>query len=237
MAAASRFVTQATGAALLLLASTGIPQAALRQPQAAVAGSGLQDLFNSEGEVIDVQTDQQDAGLLRSGPFNNPAGSFSVQITLVRTSGVASGIYLGHESAPAFIQVFSDSTPAGWFALVTFRDNPTRVVVNVFDAGNAHISTVTTLGGDRFGIGMYVSGPAGTFYLQDERNPGGRPQVLCYFGTGINSGSIWLCAEDHSLAAGADSDFDDVVWFNETAFQAVTPVEHSTWGSLKARFR
>lgn len=239
MAFAWKCATRVGGMALLWLTAAATANAALRQPQVAVNGSGLQSLFDSAQELIDVHTDQQDAGLLRESPFGSPTLSFSIQVELVRTSGVASGIYTGHESAPQLIRVFPDSALAGWFAVVSFRNNPTRVVVVLLDANSVVIGAVTTLGGDRLGIGMYVSGPNGTFYSQDERNPGGMPQVLCFAGTGINSGGLWLCTEDQSLTAGADADFDDVVWYFENGGEGpdVTPVQRTSWGALKARFR
>ena len=239
MAFASKCATGIAGIALLCLTGAASANAALRQPQVVVHGSDLRSLFDSLQESIDVQADQQDAELLRESPFSLPTVTLAIQVELVQTSGVVSGIYAGHESAPSLIRLFSDSAVAGWFAVVSFRDNPTRVVVNLFDSNSQFLGTRTTLGGDRLGIGMYVSGPNGTFYSQDERNPGGRPQVLYFAGTGIHSGFFWLTAEDQSLTAGADADFDDVVWFVEAGFEGpyVTPVQRTCWGALKERFR
>ena len=77
--------------------------------------------------------------------------------------------------------------------------------------------------------------PAGFSYTQDARNIGANPQALTFPGTGINSGSWWLCFEDISLGGGSDQDYDDCVLFLESVNP--TPVNKTTWGSLKARFR
>jgi hypothetical protein len=59
--------------------------------------------------------------------------------------------------------------------------------------------------------------------------------MVTYSGTGINSGSWWLCMEDLDLAQGSDRDFDDAVLFLESINP--TPVNKTTWGDLKARFK
>ena len=41
---------------------------------------------------------------------------------------------------------------------------------------------------DRLNFGFYLEGPAGTFYSQDSRNAGGKPQVLAFAGTGPYAG-------------------------------------------------
>jgi hypothetical protein len=208
----------------------------LRSPQVPVNGSGLQSLLNSNGENINVLQDQVDAELFRP---QVPGVTFTLQFELGRTDGSSLGIYDGHLAVPTLMELFPAGSSSGWFAVASFRSGPTRVVVNVLDQNAALRHTMTYLGGDRFGTGLYVSGPGGTLYSQDARNPGGSPRWLYFAGTGVNSGSWWLAAEDGALASGPDAGFDDVVCFLETISDGfyVTPVMRTNWGRLKARFR
>ena len=59
--------------------------------------------------------------------------------------------------------------------------------------------------------------------------------MLSYAGTGVNTGSWWLAMEDLTTSQGSDYDFDDAVLFLESVNP--TPVEATTWGAVKARFR
>lgn len=135
--------------------------------------------------------------------------------------------------------IFSASAGIGWFAIVSFRTPPDRVVVNVYDESGQLRTTTVSLGGDPSGIGFYLQNANGTFYTQDTRNPGARAQALWYAGTGINNGTLFLAWEDQAQAQGADSDFDDVVVYLEPPWpgRLTTPCERTSWGVLKARFR
>jgi len=208
----------------------------LRSPQVPVNGSGLQSVLNSYGESINVLQDQIDAQLLRV--LAAPGVTSTLQIELSRTDGSSVGLYDGHAAVPTLVPLFPPEATAGWFAVASFRSSPTRVVVNVFDVSAVLTGHSVTLGGDKFGIGLYVSGPGGTFYSQDARNPGGSPQWLFFAGTGIYIGSWWLAAEDRSITGGADGDFDDVVVFVESTSEGpyTTPALRSSWGRVKARF-
>jgi hypothetical protein len=207
--------------------------APLRTPQVVVHGTGLGDYFAGVGELITPSTDQRNVGLLTGG-FNS---TFAFQIELARKpDGLVAGIYNGYDANPTLMPVFPAAAASGWFAVVSFRTPPVRVVVNLFDGGAVFQGTTTYLGADRRGAGCYVQGPGGTFYSQDARNPGGTPQLLFFAGTGLNSGSIWLTVEDQPVAGGADGDYDDVICFIDN-LSTITPLQHSTWGELKSRFR
>jgi hypothetical protein len=114
---------------------------------------------------------------------------------------------------------------------------PVRLVVTLFDDNSMFQSSTMYPRGDRTGIGFYLQGPEGTFYTQDTRNPGASPQALFYRGSGENAGQLWLAFEDCAPQRGSDRDFDDVVLFIENRPSDVLPVEATTWGRLKARFR
>ena len=220
-------------ASIALVALAGSASAALRVPQVAVAGGSLQGYLNGVGESINVLTDQNAVQRWASTVSNN--STFTIQVELAGNAAQNSlGLYNASLVAPPLYQVFPGAASAGWFAVASFRNAPIRVVVNLFDANAVSQGASIYLGADRNDFGFYLQGPGGLFYTQDSRNAGGNPQALAYAGTGLNSGSWWLCWEDTPFA-GSDHDFDDAVLFCESVNP--TPVAKATWGSLKARFR
>ncbi len=220
---------------LALVASAGPASAALRSPQVVVAGGTLQGYLNSKGESINVLTDQQDVQSWSTTVSNN--STFTLQIELSGNAASNSlGLYNAGVGAPPLYQLFPGAASSGWFAVASFRSAPTRVVVNLFDQNAAFVGSTTYLGADASNFGFYLQqNPGLVFYTQDARNPGGKAQALTYAGTGVNSGSWWLAFEDQSVDAGSDMDYDDAVLFLESVNP--TPVSHTTWGQLKARFR
>jgi hypothetical protein len=220
------------GAALCLLLAHASAHAALRSPQVVVNGGGLQGYLNSEGESINVQTDQEDVQVFQP-VMSGFASTYQFEAAL-KDAGLEVGIYDGHLSSPDLVPVFPASSGPEWFAVVTFRQNPDRVVINLFDATVHLVSTQTHLGLTDAGFGFYVLGPGGALYSQDVRNPGGAAQALFFRGTGRNSGSWWICFEGAS-PGDSDRDFDDAVLFNQ--FVTGVPVHTASWAELKARFR
>lgn len=211
--------------------------AGLRYPQVPVNGSGLQQLLDTHGGGINVSSDQVDAELLTAQSSRNALTA--IWCETIRMDGSSVGIYDGHAVVPTLMPVFPPSATAGWLAIVTFRVSPTRVVVSVFDTLATLVGVTTYMGGDRNAVGFYVSNARGTFYCQDARNPGGSAQMLYFAGTGIYSEDWWLAVEDHSLLGDSDASYDDVVWLVESGSEdpLPTPVQRSSWGRLKARFR
>jgi hypothetical protein len=225
-------------ALIALVAVAGSASAALRATQVVVNGGSLQGYLNSVGESINVLTDQQDIQRWQATVSNN--STFTIQVELAGNAASNTyGLYNASAGVPPLYQVFPGAATNGWFAVASFRTAPVRVVVNLFDASAALVGTNTYLGADRNDFGFYLQQAPGagglTFYTQDVRNPGGLAQMLTYAGTGINSGSWWLCMEDLDLAQGSDRDFDDAVLFLESINP--TPVNKTTWGDLKARFK
>jgi hypothetical protein len=224
-------------ALIALVAVAGSASAALRATQVVVNGGSLQGYLNGVGESINVLTDQQDIQRWQATVSNN--STFTIQVELAGNAASNTyGLYNASAGVPPLYQVFPGAATNGWFAVASFRTAPVRVVVNLFDASAALVGTNTYLGADRNDFGFYLQQAPGagglTFYTQDVRNPGGLAQMLTYAGTGINSGSWWLCMEDLDPAQGSDRDFDDAVLFLESVNP--TPVNKTTWGSLKARF-
>lgn len=237
------FIARGTTFALaMLLLGAGAARAANqflwlaqpRNPQVTVNGSGLLDYLASVGEQIDPTRDQVEAGLFASSVSINSTYSIQVEID-VRQDSTSIGFYNGHDAAPALMEIFPTQAKRWWFAVFSYRRNPTRGVMSLFDETAAFRGTITYLGADRDAIGIYVSGPHGTWYSQDDRN-GGKARMLFYKGTGLNTGQAWVAME--TGAGGiADDDFDDVVLYAETYPVSLTPIRHTSWGELKARFR
>jgi len=228
-----RLATMIIGS-IALVAFAGSAAAALRVPQIVVNGGTLQGYLNGVGEAINVSTDQQDVQRWTATVSNN--STFTIQVEL--TGNAASntiGLYNASLVAPPLYQAFPGAATSGWFAVASFRTAPIRVIVSLFDASAAFQGSTTYLGADRNDFGFYLQQQAGgVLYTQDARNPGGHAQALTYAGTGINSGSWWLCFDDQSLPQGSDYDFDDAVLFLESVNP--TPVNKTSWGELKSRF-
>jgi hypothetical protein len=232
-----RVVTSIIGL-IALVAIAGSASAALRAPQVPVLGGTLQAYLNGVGEAINVNTDQQD--IQRWAATVSQNSTFTIQVELTgNAAGNSIGIYNASFAVPPLYLVFPGAAASQWFATASFRTAPTRLIVNLFDNNANFVGTVTYLAGppDRNDFGFYLSGPGGLFYTQDARNPCGEAQALTYAGTGLNSGSWWLCWDDTQRGCGgpSDSDFDDAVLFLESVNP--TPVSSTSWGQLKARFR
>lgn len=208
--------------------------AVFRAPQVPVTGSALQNLLNAQGQAINVATEQREAtgfwGLFLTQPpthfFVRRFGPDAVDLAVFDTSA---------PSPPPLHVIFPAGSANGWYTEVSFRDSPVRLVVNLFDQNDVFQGSTTYVGlGFQF-FGLAISGPGGVFYPYDARNADGRAHALTYLGTGLHQGSTWLCAEDKTEAGGGDFDFADAVFLLE--FLNVTPVQRTSWGVLKQRFR
>jgi hypothetical protein len=240
-----------TAASLVVLGVSSIVSQAnafgLRVPQVNVLGGSLQVYFNGQGETINVLTDQQDAQVWSQSASGN--GLLTLKVELTGNAPVNSlGIYNASDPSPVLYQVFPGAATNGWFAVMSFRNAPDRVIVNLFDASAAFQGTTTYLGINAGNFGFFLQNPTGpVLYSQDARNPGGSAQMLAYQGTGINTGEWWLCWEDtavngagvspaHAVAGSAsDQDYDDAVCILESINPL--PVQQASLGTVKAMFR
>jgi hypothetical protein len=208
--------------------------AGLRVPQVPVLGGGLQSYLNGLGWSINVLTDQNDVQTWVTTP------SFSITLILELSgnpTATSIGLYNAGSPALPLYEMFPAAATSGWFATASFRTAPPRVVVSLFDdLGNA-MGVTTYLGADAVNFGYYMQSPAGLFYTQDARNPGGTAQALAYGSMGNATGEWWLCWEDAPVSGGAsDQDYDDSVVF-VGSFSPGLPVSKTSWGALKRRFR
>jgi hypothetical protein len=207
--------------------------AALRVPQVPVLGGSLQAYFNSVPQTINVNTDQ-DATQAWTHTSSNTT-TYTVMFEATPNANVLQfGLYNASAVIPPLFFLLSGSVGPQGFSTATFKPG-NILVVNRFDALANFLSTTTFGGVDPTNFGFYLSSPNGTFFTEDARNPGGKAQALAYQGTGAAAGTWWLCFDDQSVAAGSDQDYDDLVIMMESV--NTTPVNKTTWGQLKARFR
>ncbi|HEY6195994.1 MAG TPA: hypothetical protein VI504_13210 [Candidatus Eisenbacteria bacterium] len=227
-------------ASMAALAAIAAPASAatLRAPQAAISGTSLQTYFNGVGESINVTTDQLNIQRWKTTISGN--STMTLQISLAGNPRAdAVGVYNANgPDSPPLYEVFPGSAPANWFAIASFRPATSQLIVSRFDqSGVLQAGPITYNGVNTSDFGYYIQGPNGTMYTQDSRQPGtNSTQAVVYAGTGDNFGCWWLCFEDSPLGGqGSDLSFDDAVLFLESVNP--TPVSHTTWGSVKARFR
>jgi hypothetical protein len=222
-------------ATLVLLLAFAVPaSAALRSPQVAVSGSALQTYFTGIGESIVVGS-VQDATQVWQRTGSSTSGMTLMLQGSANSGSHTLGIYNPTLVSPALDAVCSGGSGLYSFSTVTFRPG-NQIVVNCFSDMGALLANATYSNISSSSFGFYLTGPAGTVYTQDWRNPGGKAQCLVYAGTGENAGNWWLCFEETSIqGGGSDQDFDDEVVILDS--MTATPVSRTTWGSLKARFR
>lgn len=218
--------------AVALGVTASLASAALRVPQVVFNSASLQGYLNGVGEAINVNTDQQAVQTLQRTASGNSTFSFMLELAGNAPANNI-GVYNGSAASPTLFQIFPGAATQGWFAVATFKPSG-QLIVNLFDQ-NANIqgSSVYT-GVDGTNFGFYLQGPGGTFYTQDARNAGGKPQMLFFAGTGINLGQYWLAFEDLPFTSG-DVDFNDAVLFLESVTPTATNAR--SWGSIKRSFR
>jgi len=218
---------------LALLALVVLPAlpaaAALRSPQVPVAGTALATFFASQSQVIDPASDQLDLQQLSLGA----TASFDVHAYASALPTAPAGIYNALAPTPSLFQVWPGGPSTDWFPACSFRTSPTRLVVNLFDGLGTLQGTTTYLGADPTAFAFYASGPNGTEYQQDARNPLGAARMLAFSGTGARAGSTWLAFE---TGVGPGGDFADLVLLVNLALAPVD-VQRTTWGELRRRFR
>jgi len=209
----------------------------LRSPQLVLPptssdGTTLQDYFNSVGETINVQTQQLDAQVWDGSAIGN--STFTLLIELAGNAAQNNiGVYNSDAGpSPALFQLFPGAAVGGWYVTAHFGGG--NLSVALFDGSGAYQGSTNYTGVNANSFAFYLQGPGGTFYSQDARNGGGKPQMLTYAGTGINDGDWFECFEDLPMAAGSDGDFQDAVLL----LQAVvpTPTQRKSWGSVKTGF-
>lgn len=204
-----------------------------RVPQVPVVGGTLQAFFNSIGETINVNTDQQDLAV-----FQHSASGNALITIRYQSSPNAAVQQVGVYNAPAVIPplffLISGSVGPLGFSSMSFKPG-NIMTVNRFDALGNFLSTTTFGGIDPVNFGFYLSVPAGTSFSQDYRNPAGAARMLVFAGTGLNAGEFFLCWDEPEAGGPGDQDFDDCVLVLESVSPLATVP--STIGGVKSLYR
>ena len=204
-----------------------------RVPQVPVLGGGLQAFFNSIGESINVNTDQQDLSVFQHSASGNALLTIKYQSSPnVPTQLV--GIYNASAAIPPLFFVIQGSLGPLAFSSMSFKPG-NFLTVNRFDANGNFISTTTFGGIDPTNFGFYLAVPFGTRFSQDYRNPGGLPHMLVFAGSGQNAGEFFLCWDEPGVGGPGDQDFDDCVLILESVSPLATVP--STIGGVKSLYR
>jgi len=216
----------------LLAVTAASALAAARAPQIPVSGTALATFFASQGQTINVNTQQLDLQTL-SVPATT---SFEVRVFDLASAGTSFGAYSTALASPPLYLIAPAAAVSGGFETASFRTGPTRIVVNLFDAGSAFQGSTTYLAGppdpNAFGFYDQLSGGQ-SFFTQDARNAGGTARILAYNGTGSRFGWTWFACE---TGAGPGGDYADFVALVNLSL-APTEVQRTDWGTLKQRFR
>ena len=199
--------------------------AQLRSPQVPVAGTALQQLLNGFNQTINVNTAQVYVWTFSGLGVTRPAANFAARIEL--GEGALQLLDANDPNLPTVTVLPSPLTP-GWYSHVAFTSLGT-IQVSLFDAVN------TFQGQAQFTMPVHtlsfaITDAHGTFYAIDDFNTGDETHILAYLGTGSLLGSVWL-----ALESDGDGDFADAVFLLEGAW--LVPVQHTSWGTLKRRFR
>jgi hypothetical protein len=217
----------------LLVASVSIASAfSPRIPQVVFSSATLQAYLNSQGETINVLTDQVDAQVWNTSVSGNATFTLMIELTTPNTANNAIGIYNTNLVVSPLFNIFPGAASAGWFATAHFAG--TNMTVTVFNQLSVIQGQITYSGVNPNAFGFYILSPSGTFFSQDARNAGAAPHILTYLGTGGTAGDWWECFEDQPGPTDA-ADFDDAVLL----LQSIVPTSanSSTWGTLKRLYR
>jgi len=211
------------GAALLLSATPAM--AVLRSPQVPVQGTALQTLLNSFSQTINVNTAQVYMYVFAGIGVTQPAANFAARIEL--GEGALQLVDASNINLPS-VTVLPSLVAPGWYSYVAFT-SLNSLHVTLLDAADVPQGQTTyTL--PVHALIFAVTDAHGTFYASDGLNPGDETHILAYPATGNLLGSVWL-----ALESDGDGDFADAVFLLEGAW--LVPVQRTSWGTLKQRFR
>ena len=211
--------------ALALLLSASPAMALLRSPQVAVQGTALQQLLNSKGETLNVNTAQVYMWTFQGIGVTQPALNFAPSLQM--GAGALDLVFAADSNLPT-LEVLPAGLPAGWYSYVSFI-NFNTIGVAVFDDSDVMQSN-NQYSFPYYALTFAARDEHGRFYAIDDYNPGDATRLLAYPGSGPYQGSVWL-----ALESDGDGDYADAVFLLVGAW--ITPVERTSWGTLKKRFR
>lgn len=201
----------------------------LRSPQVALNPTALQTYLNVVDNGINVTTDQLDAQAWSVSVTGNT--DFTLMLKQGGGGGDEVGVYNAAAGVPVPFQVFPPGAVPGWYATLHFGGG--NLIVSQFDQNSTFQGQAFYAGVSPNNFGFYISGPCGTWYSQDARNP--TPQMLAY-ASNLTPGDYWLCwaACPYNSNPAARSQFNEVV-LNVQSVRP-TPAVNSTWGNIKSQY-
>ena len=221
----------------VMLAATAHAWPPLRNPQVPISGTALQSVFQQTGGAgIHPDQDQLDRATIRTYSIYGIYAGIEIDL-LAPVLADTFGVYYASQVDPTRISLFPPGAGSGWEAVVGFRRNPLRTIVNVFDGNFNFFDHRTYLGADTTNLGLYLETPSAIYYSEDARNTGHEPRFLLYadplYYTGFDA--MFIAGEDQASGSPTPGDFADVVVYTEVPI--IDAVQHSTWAALKQRFR
>ena len=211
--------------ALVLMLAASPAMALLRSPQVPIQGTTLQQLLLSKGEYLNVNTAQVYLWTFAGIGVTQPAANFSPSLQL--GDGALELVFAAGETRPT-LEVLPAGLPAGWYSYVQFIDLGT-IGVTVFNDADV-MQSHNQYAFPAAPLTFAVTASHGRFYPIDDFNADDAAHLLAYPGTGPYLGSVWL-----ALESDGDGDYADAVFLLVGAW--ISPVERTSWGTLKKRFR
>ncbi len=179
---------------------------------------GIFDKINYEAGQNDPVGEQVQEDYFTNGGSGGAIATFIISVAGNREENEIGIFNMDGELLP----IFEGTSTGPTQAQISFLANG-DVVIGGFGDG---VQVGTTEGfGHKFGF--YVSGPGGTFYTDDTKNPGGDPQVLVYqgngekiqipkFKSGVFATNEFIFAFEDLEYAKSDKDFNDFVFLVES---------------------
>ena len=226
-----RFLSTSLVALVCVASAAPAWSASPRYPQVPVSGTALAEFFASQGQTIDVNTEQLNLQTL-SVPMST---TFEVR-QFGPDNQRRFGAYPASPTAHAVWLIYPGFTTPDAYETFAFITTPSRLVVNLFNAAGTFqgSSTYVTGPSDPSFFGFYHQAPGiNVYFSEDYRNPLGEAKILAYYGTGARVGWTWFACE---TGAGPGGDYADFIALVNLT-QGPVPVTRTTWGTLKQRFR
>jgi hypothetical protein len=226
-------LTLVVAAATLVACVAPADAFSLRSPQVSFSNGVLDGYFVGKGQAITTLGDQLDAQTWTATLSGNSTFTIMLERSVVDNMN-SIGIYNTNDPnlVPALFQVFPGAATPGWYALAHFQAG--NLMVSLYNNMGAFQGQTTYLGVDPNFFGFYLQRQGVLFFSQDGRNPGGKPQMLTYAGTGNNWGTWWECFEDFPYNSQF-SNFAGAVLSLESVLPV--PADMTTWGRLKSLYR